>query len=500
MYRVLALGLTICLCGCGLSSSLIKSDAVSYDDVIEDTTNKLLLLNILRARDKAPLHFADIPLIHESIQATASLQAAVPFGVPRNSTLRDTATAAMGVQMAPSFDVVHLDSKDFVTGIASPIDPRFVKYWLDRGLDRRIVLLLFFSAAEIVETDPKTGQTTTIRIMNAPREAMDVIRQQTFPGSTGAREELRCDTQSDFQRYLKLINSLKAFFAHSYTQRQLLAEGLSLEPTSGIKDLQVIAALDPTKIQWTRKGRLYDLYAVSGEQKIALCNGVSLVDAGASGLGERKGCYQSVVDASGESNQTIPSELPMRYKKPLDPNELSDYCAQYNRFIDSGKMETPSGKPVAELRLQTRSVGEIIQFLGDLLEYQDELEKYFREHPQLALRLNNPVTFGYCPDERTAENPSPGCDDVFFNLRRDSCDARFTVTYRGRQYSVANYNSRADTEQQEMSCLPNEPSQSKQTASFKDHTLEVLSVVHQLVDLHKSASDIRATPYIQVLP
>jgi hypothetical protein len=104
---------------------------MSYDDIIEDTTNKLLLLNILRARDKAPLHFADIPLIHESIQQTASLQAVVPFGVPRSSTLRDTATAAMGVQMAPSFDVVHLDSKDFVTGIASPIDPRFVKYSID---------------------------------------------------------------------------------------------------------------------------------------------------------------------------------------------------------------------------------------------------------------------------------------------------------------------------------------------------------------------------------
>ena len=65
---------------------------------------------------------------------------------------------------------------------------------------------------------------------------------------------------------------------------------------------------------------------------------------------------------------------------------------------------------------------------------------------------------------------------------------------------MRSHNSRADTEQQEISCPPNEPSQSKQTPASKDHTLEVLSVVHQLVDLHKSASDIRATPYVQVLP
>src|ERR1700674_5089367 len=146
MHRFAALGLFILLCGCGLSAPIIKSEAIFYDDVIEDTTNKLLLLNILRARDKAPLHFAHIPLIHESIQQSASLSVTAPFGWVRNSTLRNTGTSGVNVQMAPSFDVVHLNSKEFVTGIASPIDPKFVKYWLDRGLDRRIVLLLFFSS------------------------------------------------------------------------------------------------------------------------------------------------------------------------------------------------------------------------------------------------------------------------------------------------------------------------------------------------------------------
>ena len=82
MYRAWALVLSVCLSGCGLSSSIIKSEAMSYDDTIEDATNKLLVLNILRARDKAPLHFADIPLIHESIQQTASLQAVFPSAFP----------------------------------------------------------------------------------------------------------------------------------------------------------------------------------------------------------------------------------------------------------------------------------------------------------------------------------------------------------------------------------------------------------------------------------
>ena len=73
----------------------------------------------------------------------------------------------------------HLHSKEFITGITSPIDPKIVKYWLDRGLDRRIVLLLFFSAVEIIETQSAKGPVNTIRIANSPREAVDVIKRRT---------------------------------------------------------------------------------------------------------------------------------------------------------------------------------------------------------------------------------------------------------------------------------------------------------------------------------
>ena len=38
------------------------------------------------------------------------------------------------------------------------------------------------------------------------------------------------------------------------------------------------------------------------------------------------------------------------------------------------------------------------------------------------------------------------------------------------------------------------------SASRRDHTLEVLAVVHQLVDLDGSAGDLRLTPAVQVLP
>ena len=90
------------------------------------------------------------------------------------------------------------------------------------------------------------------------------------------------------------------------------------------------------------------------------------------------------------------------------------------------------------------------------------------------------MTFGYCGD-----TPEPGCDDIFLRLDGNPCNARFSLAYRDQTYYVSNFDPGA--------CSP-EPN------ARKDHTLEVLSVLHQLIGLNKSATDIRSTPAVQLLP
>jgi hypothetical protein len=502
MRRIfLAIGLSIWLSGCGLTSMLIKSDTLSFDDTIEDTTNKLLLLNVLRARDKAPLHFVNIPVIRESMQELGSLGFTKIFGTKTGTTLRNSTAGNISFQAAPSFELTHLQSKDFFTGLSSPIDTKFVKYWLDRGLDRRIVLLLFFSAVEIVETRSETGPINTIKIMNSPREVMDAIknRQQPFSGP----EELRCDTQPDFLRYLRLINKLKTFFANTYRERRVLAKGMNLDPDKDSKNLQAFAALDQTKVELVYDKGLaaYNLYALPPEQKVALCfyedkgAGESLapeyefIQAGPTPVSGKSSCFQSLVDAPAEdSTKPKIGESPILFKGPADVKKPSPYCEIYNKFIGESPVTKVNGYPKLELRLHIRSVGEMFQFLGDLLQYQDEAKQYLESHRQFKLKLNTPVTFGYCGDD-----PSPGCDDIFFRLDGDPCNARFTLMYRGQQYSVANLNPPNGTRRQDASCRSDYPYR-------PDHTLEILSIVHQLVNLHKSATDIRATPAVEVIP
>ncbi len=500
MRRILVLGVCLWLSGCGTLFTTIKSDTVAFDDIIEDTTNKLLLLNILRARDKAPLHFADIPSLRESMQKTASFGFLNWLGALNHTTQTSNFTVGANIQFSPSFEITHLQSKEFNTGIASPIDPKFVKYWLDRGLDRRIVLLMFFSAAEIIETRSEKGPKNTIKIMNSPRDAIDIItgRKQAFSGA----DELRCDTQSDFERYLKLFNNLSTFFANSYKERRLIAKGLKFDLSKDGKILQDFATLDPAKAQlvYDKGESAYKLYAATTESRIAFCfhDGsesaaqsspqMEVITTGAGSPGNKNPCFQSVVEVQPEdSTRTDINATPVFFPQPALVREPSRYCGIYNRFTGMEPVTKTNEYPKRELKLHIRSVGEIFQFLGDLLHYQEEIQKYLDKNRGSNLKINTPVTFGYCGD-----HPTPGCDDIFLRLDDDPCNARFTLIYRDRQYSVANFSPSGEMRHSNL-CRSDH-------VVRKDHTLEILSVLHQLVGLNKSATDIRATPFVQVVP
>jgi len=509
MRALLILVMGMSLSGCWVPTASVRSQAVSYDDAIEDTTNKFLVLNILRAKDKAPLHFDEIPSIHETIQATGSLGFSIPYGPRPPTPGRNVLTTGLSVQVSPSFEVDHLDTKDFVTGIASPIDPKFVKYWLDRGLDRRVVLLLFFSAVDIVGTD-QNGKPLSIRIRNSPRDASDSLKILASLSEQTPDEGMRCDRQSDFQHYLRFINTLTTFYANSYTERRELAGGLKLssetpggkseeKPGSGTAvNFSSIAALDLNKFQWVRNSSdgTYTIYAVSAEQKTALCDSGYL---GANSKDSSKGptrCSTSVYDLlSDDPMREDAAEQTTLAFPPVTraPTARSQFCEVFDDAVIPKEKGASTPGSQRGLRLEIRSVGEIIQFLGDLLEYQEQLAKFKKQNHEAHITLNNPVTLGFCGKDRDI----PDCNGIFFNLHSDSCNARFTLSYRGKSYSVPNYDP-VDNSTANPLCS-SDPDETMANAS-KDHTLEILAVVHQLIDLQKSAQDIRETPYVQVLP
>lgn len=524
MRLAIVLTLSMSLCGCIASNTMMRSQTMSFDDIIEDTTDKLLVLNILRAKDKAPLHFDEIPSIHESITTNASVQAQWPFGPSNKSTARNTLTAGAGVQMAPSFEIDNLATKDFVTGMATPIDPKFVKYWLDRGLDRRVVLLLFFSAIDVTVAEPGEGSAgrQTIRIRNSPRDAIDALYTVPPPADaarpTLAEKEMdTCKGQSDFLHYLKLINNLTSFTAQSGSQKKAILESISLNDVDMARVIAAVSSLDSTKtsVKYDKDKNTLSLYGKSATTT-ALC--LSRAQARGSGPQEAQDdCAGADVATSGgaDADESRTQEvLAFPEFAGATDTRVADFCTRFGRVIEQlhgpEKVGEPtltkSTDPKPQIRMEIRSVGEIIQFLGDLMAYQEAIQAYqgssTNRTPRADIMKLNPIlTFGFCG--YLADNaPDPHCGDYFFNISSTSAgeDSRFSVRYRGQTYYVPRYSRPEQWQNQESAPCSAEEATPGKDASCIDHTLEVLAVVNQLTDLQRSAQDVQQTPYVSVLP
>jgi hypothetical protein len=443
--RAIAAILAVCLSAC-VPQSILRDRAIEQNVTIEDVTDAILVANILRARDQAPLQFADIPLMHESFQVTAGVTPTILFGPIHAGSGSHTVAPTVTVQEAPTFDLSNLDTQEFVTGVMSPIKPSVVKYWLDRGLDERIALLLFFSSVTIT-----TANGDTLTIQNSPRTA----------GKRGPREA------GDFDRYLYVINQL------SGQTRVLEVPDLSpvgppfvLTMDKHLKELSKVDSgkyeVDPLQpnpspdpkarkkqpfvvVDEPSKGVVYpryQLFSVS-DKKVLIC--FNSPNARPRTPAEEKLCKKSGAPPESEIAERAP---PPACQRAID-------------FLD--------GNCSATLKFAVRSAGDVIHFLGDLLWEQEDGTS----------GLHDPITLGFCEhaEQERYRRGDVGCGDVLFNVapEKDGVPGRLRVPYRGGYYT-----------------LPN--------AAPHDQTLEVLAIAAQLINLNKAAKELRSTPTVQIVP
>ena len=136
MTRALLL-LALLLPGCSLSGA-IGSHSVDYNHSVEQAADTLLVVNILRARDGAPLHFTTIGAIHGAFTVSA--------GIGYDLTAVNNGVQPAGlVASNPSFDIGPLDRQEFARGLLRPIDPALFRLLSDHGLPDPLLLHLLVS-------------------------------------------------------------------------------------------------------------------------------------------------------------------------------------------------------------------------------------------------------------------------------------------------------------------------------------------------------------------
>ena len=177
--------------GCAFGPQL-RRVAVDHNQLVANSNNELVLLNILRARDREPLHFTSVSKLigDASIQGTAGSNIVVKGGTDTVRTnaageLVDTATLAGTEITTPSaqlviggkssMDVAIWDTQEFYQGITTSVPAGTLAHYLHQGWPGDLMTYLFVRSIDFVASEPGDGFAKgeiVHRIMNDPEDAV----------------------------------------------------------------------------------------------------------------------------------------------------------------------------------------------------------------------------------------------------------------------------------------------------------------------------------------
>lgn len=145
----LLLLVVVLLGGCA-STGQIADQVVKSNKAQELAQNQLVLLNVLRAYKRRPMHFTGI----------SQLRLPVGFGSPTikiPTPLGPDRTHVYGVEssfaISQSVDTTVQSSQEFIRGITTPLTPSLMLYYLDQGWPQQLVLHMFVRKIEVYQGD-----------------------------------------------------------------------------------------------------------------------------------------------------------------------------------------------------------------------------------------------------------------------------------------------------------------------------------------------------------
>ncbi|HZZ13186.1 MAG TPA: hypothetical protein VFE79_21070 [Paraburkholderia sp.] len=459
MMRLLIASALLCtgLTACSLEP-IINHQVVDYFEANDIASNQVILQNILRAKDGAPLHFSELASIRGSLSNGASASATFPFMAPDHATTlpRKLATIGATITSSPSFDIDSLDTQDFTNGVMRPITPETAQFFLNEGIDYRMVLLLLVSGVRPAGSPEM--------LLNAPNSSR-IVCYHKLPGLNALPTDYAvmeadepCDGKSEpeFYAFLRTINNLGRVYPLSVTHLpKAVGDPFDLDMR---KDLTAVARIDPERYRLTRlKSGKYQLTSTERGSYVVLCREVA-----------GKPAVAGILASERDESTPVPTDTcSRRHGAALDHSANADQAVV--------AQQTVVGEDKDTVVFKLRSTLEVIQYVGQILALQQEETE---ENPQLAERC---VTLEY----EDYKGGKMTCNfGVLFHLQKmDSAlsSPLNAVSYNGVSWSL--------------------PAPKVCRSPVRcDHTLETISVISLLLNQNKSSKDIAKTQAVQVVP
>ncbi len=378
--RIIACLIPFLLAACSLERT-IGEHAIGYNRSVEQSADTLMVLNILRARDQAPLHFTTIGNIRGGFTLGASL------GYDGSTGLGNGIIPGIAGSTNPGFDIGPLDRQEFARGLMRPLDPGLFRVLWDRNMPDQLLLYLLVSRFD----EGPGGR----RAINDP-----AYRNSLSPAERAACVAQGLDAQAPCDRFQAVVDQLTAngpILFNGYTRIIPIGPRLT-QPQAAAPEL--LAALREPGISLRADGPGFRLMRAVDQMAI---------------------CVPGPPDARGRrvyTAATVDREPPQVSAMPQD----GDPC-RADEVVEAPTGIT--GRPASPgLAWYLRSVEEVLQYLGAVQR---------REEQGVPYRIH------------VRGGAHPPSDPRLFRLWTGRpAQARLSTPYRGADYWVAEHDERED--------------------------------------------------------
>lgn len=179
---------SVALGACSLHQN-VGDSAVDYNKSYETSNNGIILLNVLRAKDRLPMHFSTLSKVSGKLNYTVQSQLQFPFGqnLSANGGWFNQFQSFLNVQGGPNYDISTENTKEFMQGILSPADMDKLAYYWQQGWPRSLLLHMFLQSVEKKCEDAASGTKSVTHYNNGD-----------FAGSPDDRGRFKYKPYKDF--------------------------------------------------------------------------------------------------------------------------------------------------------------------------------------------------------------------------------------------------------------------------------------------------------------
>lgn len=430
------------LTGCAFEPAL-TAKIVDYNRVFEDASNSVLLLNILRAKDRKPLHFSVVQAFTPTLSGTGELSLNIPLNPTAYTSLGITTRASATTQNQAT--IAAENAKKFMQGLTRPIPIEVIDHYWQQRWPPELLWTLFIGKVEIVPVDKNGDDVKNPR--DQQKDALVcVVANSAFRTKPSNPQSSTWAVATEFRKFcngLEFPALVRDFRKHLRFARQTVNIGPELS-RSEVANLKTLADLskDGFVVAAGKTPGRFQLQRAS--QATAFCwddePGFGRATARDQYLSEdiRRSSYfpcSKPVNVAGHAERA-----------PIGGS--TDTCPSLNG------LNVVSERARCRYIIHLRSVEGIIYFLGSILRAQ--------ELNQPPRSINTRVQLS---------NEAEGRSSLLFTLHRGKGGGRLSVTYDGVSYSAEQDGS---------------------------NTIHVLSFLTQLLALNREADELPRAVFVNV--